>query len=72
MMAKSIHLDSMDSVLILFDMGEEGLCPPPPPNVFDHCTQTLKRKKLKLSDFHYYYGASEKVIFGSLGYPVLP
>ena len=22
-----------------------------PQNVFDHCAQTLKRKKLKLSDF---------------------
>ena len=49
--------------LTLFDMGWGG------GNVFDHCAQTLKRIKLKLGDF---YGASKKVIFGSLGYPMLP
>ena len=24
-----------------------------PPNVFDHCAQTLRRRKLKLGDFYY-------------------
>ena len=33
--------------LTLFDMGAMMA----PQNVFDHCAQTLKRRKLKLGDF---------------------
>ena len=33
--------------LTLFDMGGHDA----PPNVFDHCFQTLRRRKLKLVDF---------------------
>ena len=33
--------------LTLFDMGSND----GPQNVFDHCAQTLKKKKLKLGDF---------------------
>ena len=39
-----------------------------PQNVFDHCAQALRRRKLKLGDLK----VSKKVIFGSLGYLVLP
>ena len=52
-------------------MGGGGMMAPQ--NVFDHCAQTLRRRKLKLGNFLILiYGASKKVIFGSLGYPVLP
>ena len=43
-----------------------------PQNVFDHCTQMLRRRKLKPGDLILIYVASKKLIFGSLGYPVLP
>ena len=44
-----------------------------PQNVFDHRAQTLRKRKLKLGDFLILiYVASKKVIFGSLGYRVLP
>ena len=33
--------------LTLFDMGTHG----GPQNVFDHCAQTRRRRKLKLGDF---------------------
>ena len=33
--------------------------PPPPPQCFDHCAQTLRRRKLKLGDF---YGALSQSI----------
>ena len=33
--------------LTLFDMGAMKA----PQNVFDHCAQTLRRRKLKLGDF---------------------
>ena len=36
--------------LTLFDMGGGGMMMAPQ-NVFDHCAQTLRRKKLKLGDF---------------------
>ena len=35
--------------LTLFDMGGGGMMAPQ--NVFDHCAQTLRRRKLKLGDF---------------------
>ena len=35
--------------LTLFDMGGGGH--DGPPNIFDHCAQTLSRRKLKLGDF---------------------
>ena len=35
--------------LILFDMGGGGMMTPQ--IVFDHCAQTLRRRKLKLGDF---------------------
>ena len=35
--------------LTLFDMGGGGMMAPQ--NVFDHCSQTLWRRKLKLGDF---------------------
>ena len=44
----------------------------PPQNVFDHCAQTLRRKKLKLCDFNINLFSIKKVNFGSLGYPALP
>ena len=34
--------------LTLFDMGGAMMAPQ---NVFDHCAQTLRRRKLKLGDF---------------------
>ena len=41
-----------------------------PENVFDHCAQRLRRRKLKLGDFLILINlASENIIFGSLGYP---
>ena len=43
-----------------------------PQNAFDHCAQTLRRRKLKLADFQYQSMKHKKDIFGSLGYPVLP
>ena len=43
-----------------------------PQNVFDHCAQTLRRRKLKLVTFNINLFSIKKVIFGSLGYPVLP
>ena len=42
-----------------------------PQNVFVHCAQTLKRRKLKLDDFNINICGIKKVIFGSLGYRVL-
>ena len=36
-------------LLTLFDMGGGGH--DAPKNVFDHCTQTLRKRKLKLGDF---------------------
>ena len=36
------------SKLTLFDMGGGMMAPQ---NVFDHCAQMLRRKKLKLGDF---------------------
>ena len=40
--------------------------------VMDETDACIRRRKLKLGDFYIsIYGASEKVIFGSLGYPVL-
>ena len=35
--------------LTLFDMGRGAMMAPR--NVFDHCAQTLSRRKLKLGDF---------------------
>ena len=43
-----------------------------PQNVFDHCAQTLCRRKLTLGDLILIYGVSKKVIFGSISYSVLP
>ena len=44
-----------------------------PQNVSGHCAQTLRRRKLKLGDtFNINLFSIKKVIFGSLGYPVLP
>ena len=38
--------------LTLFDMGEGHDAPPPQKkNVIDHCTQKLRRRKVKLGDF---------------------
>ena len=41
------------SRLTLFDMGGGHDAPPPKKNVFEHCAQTLRRRKLKLGDFSY-------------------
>ena len=43
-----------------------------PQNVFDHCAQTRTGMKLKLGDFNINLWSIKKVIFGSLGYLVLP
>ena len=43
--------DIIQEALTLFDMGGMMSPPPTPQNVFDHCVQTRKRRKLKLGDF---------------------
>ena len=66
-----LHVHAIISYLILFDMGGGALMASQK-NVFDHCAETLWNRKLKLSDFLILiYGASRKVIFNSLSYPVL-
>ena len=42
--------DIKNKTLTLFDMGggHDG-----PKNVFNHCAETLRRRKLKLCDFYY-------------------
>ena len=42
-----LHESVFSGSLTLFDMGGDA----PPPNVFDHYAQTLRRRKLKLGDF---------------------
>ena len=36
-----------------------------PQNIFDHCAQTLSRRKLKYCDFNINIQSIKKVIFGS-------
>ena len=49
-------------LLTLFDMREGGGGMMAPQNVFDHCAQTRRRRKLKLGDFLILiYGASKKL-----------
>ena len=44
-----------------------------PQNVFHHCAETSWRRKLKLCHFkNQSMEHKKKVIFSSLGYPVLP
>ena len=48
-------------ILTLFDMGGGG---GGASHVFDHCAQTLRRRKLKLGDFFLLiYGASKRLFF---------
>ena len=66
-----IQVALCEQALSLYDMG--GMGHDGPQNVFDHCAQMLKKRKLKLCELLILiYGASRKVIFGSLGNPVLP
>ena len=45
---KQLNIRQSVAFLTLFDIGggHDG-----PPNVFDHCTQKLRGRKLKLDDF---------------------
>ena len=47
---KGGHLTPL-SPLTLFDMGKAMMPPPKKKRCFDHCAQTLRRRKLKLGDF---------------------
>ena len=58
-------------VLTLFDIEREG-GHYGSQNVFHHCAQTRRGRKLKLDDLILIYVVSKKVIFDSLGYMVLP
>ena len=45
----TIAIDLSSGSLTLFDKGRRGMMAPQ--NVFDHCPQTFRRRKLKLRDF---------------------
>ena len=67
LMISAARLD-WSCVLTLFDMGIMMPLPPSPPpppkkNVFGHCAQTLRRKKLKLGDFYYKSMEHQKKLF---------
>ena len=49
--SKSEGLHKLTFFLALFDIGHGGGCMMAPQNVFEHCAQTLGRRKLKLADF---------------------
>ena len=48
-LAKEGCVQILFNCLTLFDMGGGGMMAPQ--NVFDHCAETLWRRKLKLGDF---------------------